>query len=183
MVIGIVARKAAKLAAKKLKAKKTKKIKVKAKAKAKVAKKVKAKRKVKKIISAPPVKKIGIAERKKLQSLMAKSAKLKAGELGALVAKRKAGKVGAGGKVSAAAAVGASGYAATKGKKKTSAVSLPKGNVHKALGPRYVKASMLSSKMAKRPDLYVKKPQLSAFEKEMRRVHKKYGIKAKYPKG
>jgi hypothetical protein len=178
MAIGISARKAAKLVAMLeriniRKAKKAKKIKVKAKAKAKVAKKVKAKRKVKKIISAPPVKKMAIG----------KAAKLKAGELGALVAKRKAGKVGAGGKVSAAAAVGASGYAATKGKKKTSAVSLPKGNVHKALGPRYVKASMLSSKMAKRPDLYVKKPQLSAFEKEMRRVHKKYGIKAKYPKG
>ena len=195
--MSIAARRAAALAvkiAKKLKAKKAKKIKVKAKAKAKVAKKVKAKAKakvakkvkaktkVKKIISAPPVKKISAYPSLKLPY------KLEDRYVEMIMkreAKRKAGKVGPGGKAAALAALAALTYKGTKGKKKATAKTFDpgKGNIYKALGPQYVKASMLSNVKAKRPDLYVKNPKLTEFEKEMRRIHKKYGIKANYPKG
>jgi len=176
MVMSIAARRAAALIAKKLKAKKAKKIKVKAKAKAKVAKKVKAKAKAKVAKKVKAKTKV-----KKIVAAAPPVTRLKP----ILTTKSKAGKVGPGGKAAALAALAALTYKGTKGKKKATAKTFDpgKGNIYKALGPQYVKASMLSNVKAKRPDLYVKNPKLTEFEKEMRRIHKKYGIKANYPKG
>ena len=197
--MSIAARRAAALIAKKLKAKKAKKIKVKAKAKAKVAKKVKAKAKAFEyweLGKSKKAKKIKVKAKAKAKVAKKVKAKTKVKKIVAaappvtrlkpiLTTKSKAGKVGPGGKAAALAALAALTYKGTKGKKKATAKTFDpgKGNIYKALGPQYVKASMLSNVKAKRPDLYVKNPKLTEFEKEMRRIHKKYGIKANYPKG